>query len=116
MPQLMTPARSDHISSPLPSTWQVWLAGELIVRAEHQGITHLPQQLFLKATLRTLVLTGNSLTEIPDDVQLLGQLRELRLGHNKLQQLPQAVCQLQLLETLDVSHNQLQDVPADLCR
>jgi Leucine-rich repeat (LRR) protein len=95
---------------------QVWLAGELIVRCEHQGLTSLPPQLWLKTTLRTLVLTGNALACLPPDIQLLKELRELHLGHNQLVQLPDEVCLLSQLQQLDVQHNQLTEVPTGLCR
>jgi Leucine-rich repeat (LRR) protein len=95
---------------------QLWLAGELIVRCEHQGLTALPPQLWLKTTLRTLVLTGNALACLPPDIQLLKELRELHLGHNQLVQLPDEVCLLSQLQHLDVQHNQLTEVPAGLCR
>uniref|UniRef100_A0A383V5A4 Uncharacterized protein n=1 Tax=Tetradesmus obliquus TaxID=3088 RepID=A0A383V5A4_TETOB len=95
---------------------KVWLAGELIVRCENQGLTSLPPQLWLKTTLRTLVLTDNALACLPPDIQLLKELRELHLGHNQLAQLPDEICLLSQLQHLDVQHNQLTEVPAGLCR
>jgi hypothetical protein len=94
---------------------QVWLAGELIVRCEHQELTTLPPQLWLKTTLRTLVLTGNALARLPPDIQQLKELRELHLGNNQLVQLPDEVCSLSQLQQLAVQHNQLTEVPAALC-
>lgn len=95
---------------------QVWLAGEIIVRCEHQGLSTLPPQLWLKAALRKLLLTGNALTCLPQDIQRLKELRELHVGHNQLVQLPEEVCLLSQLQYLDAQHNQLTTVPAALCR
>lgn len=93
----------------------MWLAGELIIRCEHQGLTSLPPQLFLKTTVRKLILTGNQLVSLPPELfQQLRELRELGLGHNQLTYLPEEVQLLQNLETLDVQHNQLKLVPASL--
>lgn len=86
------------------------------MRCENQGLTSLPPQLWLKTTLRTLVLTGNALACLPPDIQLLKELRELHLGHNQLAQLPDELCLLSQLQHLDVQHNQLTEVPAGLCR
>lgn len=94
---------------------QVWLAGELIIRCEHQCLSVLPAQLFLKTTVRKLVLTGNQLDSLPVELfQQLRELRELRVGYNRLTYLPEEVQQLQHLETLDLQHNQLKLVPASL--
>ncbi|KAF6266739.1 hypothetical protein COO60DRAFT_11150 [Scenedesmus sp. NREL 46B-D3] len=95
---------------------KVWLAGEIIVRCEHQGLSTLPPQLWLKAALRKLLLTGNALTCLPQDIQRLKELRELHVGHNQLVQLPEEVCLLSQLQYLDAQHNQLTTVPAALCR
>jgi hypothetical protein len=93
----------------------VWLAGELIIRCEHQGLTSLPPQLFLKTTVRKLILTDNHLVSVPPELfQHLKELRELGLGHNQLTYLPEEVQLLQNLETLDVQHNQLKIVPASM--
>lgn len=101
----------------LVSAMQVWLAGELIIRCERQCLATLPQQLFLKTTVRKLVLTGNQLDSLPVELfQQLRELRELRVGYNRITYLPEEVQQLQPLEVLDLQHNQLKLVPASLYR
>lgn len=87
------------------------------MRCEHQGITSLPPQLLLKATVRQLILTGNELDSLPPELfSSLRELRQLRVGHNKLRHLPAEVQLLPHLQHLDLQHNQLQDVPAALCK
>ncbi len=104
-----------HLRPSCPCAIQTWLAGELILRCERQGLTQLPQQLWYKATVRQLILSGNALTSIPSDIGALKELRLLRLEHNLLEQLPEEVACLEHLETLELQHNQLQAVPAGLC-
>lgn len=95
----------------------MWLAGELIVHRERQHLTALPPQLFLKTTLRKLVLTGNDLDSLPVEIfQQLKDLRELRAGYNRITYLPEQVHQLPHLEHLDLQHNRLKLVPASLYR
>src|SRR5690242_12001387 len=82
-----------------------------------QRLGAVPDEVWLRTDLQTLVLADNDLTEISERVGDLGQLRMLDLGHNRLSELPAGLGRLEALRDFLYLHdNQLTQLPASLGR
>ena len=82
-----------------------------------QALGVVPNAVWDRTDLETLVLADNGLTEISDRVGDLRHLRMLDLGHNKLRQIPSSLGQLeQLRDFLYLHDNQLSTLPLSLGR
>lgn len=74
-----------------------------------------PDEVWLRTDLQTLVLADNELTEVSDRIGELSQLRMLDLGHNRLSKLPISLGHLEgLSDFLYLHHNQLTQLPDSL--
>jgi Leucine-rich repeat (LRR) protein len=51
-----------------------------------QGLSVVPEEVWLRTDLQTLVLGDNNLTEVSEGVGNLSSLRMLDLGHNRLRE------------------------------
>jgi Leucine-rich repeat (LRR) protein len=60
-----------------------------------QRLGVIPEEVWLRIDLQTLVLADNDLTEISERVGDLSKLRTLDLGHNSLRELPVSLGRLE---------------------
>lgn len=82
-----------------------------------QRLGVVPDEVWLRTDLQTLVLADNDLTEVSDRVGDLGKLRMLDLGHNRLRELPIGLGRLEALSDFLYLHdNRLTGLPASLGR
>lgn len=82
-----------------------------------QRLGAVPDEVWLRTDLQTLVLAGNDLTEISERVGDLSKLRMLDLGHNRLRELPVGLGGLGgLRDFLYLHDNRLTQLPASLGR
>src|SRR5580704_65029 len=94
-----------------------------ISRMMHESTAHLnlwkhrlgrvPEPVWERTELETLVLADNDLTEVSEKIGSLRKLRMLDLGHNKLSQVPDALGDIVgLTDFLYLHDNQLVSLPA----
>ena len=88
--------------------------GEHVVRLALRQLSTVPDAVWSKTSLRTLVLTGNCLTSLPAALGGLTALEKLLVGSNQLVALPAEVGQLARLKELRCEANALEDVPPQL--
>src|SRR5688572_11738337 len=82
-----------------------------------QQLRAVPDDVWDRGDLETLVLANNGLTTISDRIGRLQRLRMLDLGHNELADLPVALGELvNLSDFLYLHDNQLRSLPASLAR
>jgi Leucine-rich repeat (LRR) protein len=78
---------------------------------------HVPEWVWERTELETLVLAENELSEVSCGIGRLKKLRMLDLGHNRLAHVPDAVADLHgLTDFLYLHDNQLTSLPASLAR
>src|SRR4051794_38929874 len=83
---------------------------------KHQ-LGRVPESVFERADLQTLVLADNGLSEIPERIGRLKALSMLALGHNRLTIVPDAIGELNgLSDFLYLHDNQLTTLPAAMER
>ena len=76
-----------------------------------------PDEVWLRTDLHTLVLADNDLTEVSERVGDFSKLRTLDLGHNRLRELPITLGRLEgLSDFLYLHDNQLTQLPDSLSR
>ena len=76
------------------------------------GLGAVPDEVWLRTDLQTLVLAENDLTEVSVSVGDLSKLRMLDLGHNRLHELPPGLGRLEgLSDFLYLHDNQLTRLP-----
>lgn len=98
--------RSAEAVHPTPASFpQLACLDEVSVRLDSCGLTEVPEEVLVKATIRELVLSRNSLRMVPVEIQAIATLRVLRLDRNKLQKLPAEVGNLAFLNVLDLQGN-----------
>jgi Leucine-rich repeat (LRR) protein len=77
----------------------------------------IPDSVWARSELETLVLADNGLTEVSEKIDRLKKLRMLDLGHNQLAVLPDALGELDgLTDFLYLHDNRLASLPASLQR
>ena len=82
-----------------------------------QGLGIVPDEVWLRTDLETLVLADNHLTEVSEGVGNLSKLRMLDLGHNRLRELPISLGRLEgLSDFLYLHDNRLRQLPDSLSR
>ena len=82
-----------------------------------QALGFVPDDVWERTDLLTLVLAGNGLTEVSGRIGELRNLRMLDLGHNKLRQIPESLGSLEgLADFLYLHDNELAELPASLRR
>jgi Leucine-rich repeat (LRR) protein len=82
-----------------------------------QGLGVVPDEVWLRTNLQTLVLADNDLTEVSERVGDLSELRMLDLGHNRLRELPISLGRLEgLSDFLYLHDNRLTHLPDSLSR
>jgi Leucine-rich repeat (LRR) protein len=82
-----------------------------------QRLGQVPDWVWERTGLETLVLADNDLTEISSRIGRLKTLRMLDLGHNKLAQVPDDLADLDgLTDFLYLHDNQLRSLPPSLAR
>ncbi len=86
------------------------------LRLDHQGYTHLPEDIFQGAELQLLDASNNALEVLDQRLGMLTELQQLDLSYNQLQTLPNSFAQLHQLERLILRHNKFTSVPAVLCQ
>src|SRR4029450_5569890 len=80
-----------------------------------QRLGVVPEEVWLRIDLQTLVLADNDLTEISERVGDLSKLRTLDLGHNRLRELPVSLGRLEKLRHfLSLHDNRLTQLPDSL--
>jgi len=82
-----------------------------------QRLARVPEWVWERTELETLVLAENELKEISGRIGCLKNLRMLDLGHNALSQVPDALAELEgLTDFLYLHDNQLTSLPASFAR
>ena len=82
-----------------------------------QQLGVVPEKVWDRLDLETLVLADNGLTEISDRISNLRRLRMLDLGHNELTHIPEALGELEdLTDFLYLHDNRLSVLPRSLAR
>ena len=82
-----------------------------------QGLGVVPDEVWLRTDLQTLVLADNDLTEVSERVEDLSKLRMLDLGHNRLRELPISLGRLEgLSDFLYLHDNRRKHLPDSLSR
>ncbi|HVN02558.1 MAG TPA: leucine-rich repeat domain-containing protein [Caulobacteraceae bacterium] len=82
-----------------------------------QALGAVPDAVWARTDLRTLILADNDLTEISPRLGGLKALRTLDLGHNRLTALPESLGALEgLSDFLYLHDNRLAALPASLGR
>jgi Leucine-rich repeat (LRR) protein len=82
-----------------------------------QALGGVPEEVWGKTNLQTLVLADNDLTEISERVGGLRDLRMLDLGHNRLREIPAGLGELEgLSDFLYLHDNELTTLPPTLRR
>src|SRR6516225_6012777 len=81
-----------------------------------QGLGVVPDEVWLRTDLQTLVLADNNLTEVSERVGDLSKLRMLDLGHNRLRELPVSLGRLERSDFLYLHDNRLARLPDSLSR
>jgi Leucine-rich repeat (LRR) protein len=82
-----------------------------------QRLGHVPDWVWERADLETLVLADNDLSEVSGKIGRLKNLRMLDLGHNKLTCVPDALADLDgLTDFLYLHDNQLTSLPPCIAR
>ena len=77
-----------------------------------QHLAHVPESVWEKRELETLVLAENDLREISSRIASLQRLRMLDLGHNRLEKIPAQLGELTALRDFLYLHdNHLTDLP-----
>src|SRR5262249_39309261 len=80
-----------------------------------QALGVVPDEVWARTNLQTLVLADNDLTEISERVGDLRNLRMLDLGHNRLREIPARLGELEgLSDFLYLHDNELTTLPATL--
>lgn len=80
-----------------------------------QRLGTVPEEVWRRTGLRTLVLADNDLAEISEKVGDLGRLRMLDLGHNRLEELPESLGRLDgLSDFLYLHDNPVMRLPESL--
>src|SRR6202163_1485515 len=103
--------RSSSRSSPLLCGG--WVAMHLNLWKKHLG--HVPDSVWERTDLETLVLADNELSELSRQIGRLKKLRMLDLGHNKLTQVPDTLADLDsLTDFLYLHDNRLNSLPPSL--
>jgi hypothetical protein len=80
----------------------------------NQGLTEIPEYVFVCRNLQRLNLSNNKITEIPARLAVLKRLKTLDLSNNSIKQLLSRFFNLQNLQTLNLNHNQLKTLPKQI--
>ena len=90
---------------------------ELHLSLWKQALGVVPDVVWERTDLQTLVLAGNDLVEVSERIGNLRNLRMLDLGHNRLRGIPDSIGDIEgLSDFLYLHDNQLTDLPASLTR
>src|SRR5262245_31060515 len=82
-----------------------------------QALGVVPDEVWDRKDLQTVVLADNDLVEVSDRIGNLRNLRMLDLGHNRLRCLPDSIGDIEgLSDFLYLHDNQLTELPASLMR
>src|SRR5205823_12250383 len=80
-----------------------------------KGLGRVPDSLWQRTELETLVLADNDLSEVSDQIGRLKRLRMLDLGHNELVYVPDGLSDLEeLSDFLYLHDNHLISLPSSL--
>ena len=71
-----------------------------VIKLERQGLTEIPESVFLAENVTELHLYGNQLDSLPGRIGELTELKKLYVGKNNLKTLPPEIGQLKKLEVL----------------
>jgi hypothetical protein len=123
----LNPVTSQRISTPIPTrlatsgnlnarmTVMSQLEVNLNLWKHHLG--RVPESVWDRVDLKTLVLADNDLTEISTSISRLKRLRMLDLGHNALASVPESLGDLEnLSDFLYLHDNRLSSLPSSLAR
>ena len=103
----MRKAGSNMVLMPDPSSLKLW----------KQGLVRVPDFVWERIELRTLILAENRLKEVSEQIGLLKNLRTLDLGHNQLINVPQSLGDLEgLTDFLYLHVNRLTSLPLSMGR
>jgi Leucine-rich repeat (LRR) protein len=76
-----------------------------------EGLTALPNELFVYKNLKSLDISKNHIRELSDSLASLKQLRNINLERNKLDKFPLVFCRMMELRTINLGLNAIENIP-----